>query len=601
MNFFILNVEAPLTELERADLIRIARELERAYMFKHNLIQETAYASLLKNDRKQLHRACAQALESAYPDRLDDYVALLAQHYMEAGDELKTFAYARRAGDAARRVHAYAEALMHYDTAVLLASRLPLDPKDIVHVYKQRGRTVELVGKYDEAVETYQALRTLGKTRGDAYLEMGALLPLATLYTIPNPAHDLEQAAHWNDQALVLARQLGEDEAEVRALWNQLLQAYFAGKMESAVEHGKQALALADRLGLTEMRAFILNDMSRAVLTTASVSEAMELLDEARTLWRQLGNMPMLADNLSSSAENAMVGGHWELAEQFAQESENVSQAIGNLWNMAYVNGTRAQIHALRGELDEYFKLNARVIELGHKSGFIAAALLSRLINSHVLGEMGAPQRGLELLNDLNQEMEGVPLFLEAWLLSVQQYLEFLCGDYAAARATLEKIRAASIPEDLASFGPIIITIGEANLAWQDGDYAHVVHVTSALLARLRATAVRVFMPDLLLRQARGYLGLGHTAAAVKTLAQAEELARDMQARPALWEILLERSALESRRGSTAPAHAFRAQAQELVRWIAAHTPADPAVTFGVNLRAAFLNQPRVRALLDSG
>ncbi len=177
----MLTLTAPLTQLERADLIRRLRELEEAYQFKHNLIQESAYMSLLKSDRRALHRSCAEALERAYPNELDELAALLAKHFAEAGDEEKTFAYARRAGDAAMRVSAHAEALMHYDTATLLAARLPLATKDLIQLHQQRGRALELMGRFDDAVEAYRALYALGQTRGDAHIELGALLSLGTL------------------------------------------------------------------------------------------------------------------------------------------------------------------------------------------------------------------------------------------------------------------------------------------------------------------------------------------------------------------------------------------------------------------------------------
>ena len=75
-----------LTHLESSGLIRLAQALpELEYLFRHALVQEAAYGSILKKDRKQLHLAVGEALERAYADRADELHGLLAYHYSRAG------------------------------------------------------------------------------------------------------------------------------------------------------------------------------------------------------------------------------------------------------------------------------------------------------------------------------------------------------------------------------------------------------------------------------------------------------------------------------------------------------------------------------------
>jgi predicted ATPase len=73
-----MNLNASLTQLETAQLVRRADDAERMYQFKHALVQDTAYQSLLKHERKHLHRVVGEALEEAYPAQLDENAALLA-------------------------------------------------------------------------------------------------------------------------------------------------------------------------------------------------------------------------------------------------------------------------------------------------------------------------------------------------------------------------------------------------------------------------------------------------------------------------------------------------------------------------------------------
>src|SRR5439155_25684062 len=109
---------ADLDLLERAQFLqRIAAPgqsdgdaLDRTYVFKHALTQEAAYHSLLHKTRREIHERVAKTYESLYPNRLDEYAALLARHYELAGDAQRAVEYLTRAGERARRISAFAEA-----------------------------------------------------------------------------------------------------------------------------------------------------------------------------------------------------------------------------------------------------------------------------------------------------------------------------------------------------------------------------------------------------------------------------------------------------------------------------------------------------------
>lgn len=117
------NLQTSLRVIEQAELARVLAEPELAYVFKHALMQDTAYQSLLKNERRRLHRAIGDTLE--HSARADDLAAELAHHFSNAGDDEKTVVYAQRAGDNAARVFAYPEAAAHYERALDALTRLP--------------------------------------------------------------------------------------------------------------------------------------------------------------------------------------------------------------------------------------------------------------------------------------------------------------------------------------------------------------------------------------------------------------------------------------------------------------------------------------------
>lgn len=129
-----------LSTIEQAELVRRLGDVELAYQFKHALVQDIAYASLLKQERKRLHRAIGATLERTYDERADEFAAELARHFAEAGDDAKTFYYAQRAGDAAAHLFAYPEAYTYYSHALEAVARLPDTPE-------QRRKRVDITVK----------------------------------------------------------------------------------------------------------------------------------------------------------------------------------------------------------------------------------------------------------------------------------------------------------------------------------------------------------------------------------------------------------------------------------------------------------------------
>ncbi len=109
------SVERSLSELQRLDLLRESRRWpEPEFRFKHALIQEAAYRTLVGQERTRLHRKAADWLEDSYAGREDEVAGLLAHHWLAAEDEDKAVTYLTRAGDRARQDYALDEAIGHY-------------------------------------------------------------------------------------------------------------------------------------------------------------------------------------------------------------------------------------------------------------------------------------------------------------------------------------------------------------------------------------------------------------------------------------------------------------------------------------------------------
>lgn len=101
---------------------------QASYLFKHALIQETAYQSLLKRARQRYHQHIAQVLEAQFVETTENHPELLAYHYSEAGLAAQAVSYWQRAGQQAAEHAAYAEAVAHFTQGLEILQTLPESP-----------------------------------------------------------------------------------------------------------------------------------------------------------------------------------------------------------------------------------------------------------------------------------------------------------------------------------------------------------------------------------------------------------------------------------------------------------------------------------------
>ena len=106
---------------------------QATYMFKHALIQEAAYQSLLRSTRQQYHQRIAQVLEARFPALVETQPELVAQHYTAAGCTEQAVPYWQRAGQHASERSAHLEAISHLTTGIELLQTLPETPERTQH------------------------------------------------------------------------------------------------------------------------------------------------------------------------------------------------------------------------------------------------------------------------------------------------------------------------------------------------------------------------------------------------------------------------------------------------------------------------------------
>lgn len=149
-------VRAALTELQRLDLVRERRRWpEPEFRFKHALIQDTAYRTMVREQRNLLHRRAAEWLGRQYAGREDEVAGLLAHHWLGAEDEDRAAVHLTRAGDRARQEYALDEAISHYQELLPILERRG-EGREIALVLFKLALALHMTLRFAEANTAYQ-------------------------------------------------------------------------------------------------------------------------------------------------------------------------------------------------------------------------------------------------------------------------------------------------------------------------------------------------------------------------------------------------------------------------------------------------------------
>ncbi|MDD1520036.1 adenylate/guanylate cyclase domain-containing protein [Bradyrhizobium sp. WBAH42] len=243
-----LTLGAALGQLEEAELLlRRGTPPEANYSFKHALVQEAAYESLLRSKRQVLHTRIGDVLREKFPVVAETEPEVLAHHFTEAGLSEIALEWWRKAGQQALKRSAYSEAIAHLGKAIAIADQLPDEPRRMMsrlHLQIAYGRALRgsLGHSAPETVAAWTRARQFAAGIDDpvelapvhsglfnACLTHGELAPMREL------ADAIRSAAERRPDSPVAA---------VVAHWTGGVTCWFAGGYSNARTHLERALAI---------------------------------------------------------------------------------------------------------------------------------------------------------------------------------------------------------------------------------------------------------------------------------------------------------------------------------------------------------------------
>jgi predicted ATPase len=218
---------------------------QATYTFKHALIQDVAYQSLLRSTRQQYHQRIAQALEAQFPETVATQPELVAQHYTTAGCHEQAIPYWLRAGQRASDRSAYLEAISHVTTGIALLTTLPATPEHtqralILHV--ALGAALQMTKGFaaPEVERAYARARELCQQVGETPELVPVLFGLWRFYAVRPQLHI---ARELGDTLLRLAHRAQDPALAVIAYYALGATWFFLGALPTARQHVEEGIA----------------------------------------------------------------------------------------------------------------------------------------------------------------------------------------------------------------------------------------------------------------------------------------------------------------------------------------------------------------------
>ena len=407
-----------LSQLVEAELLyQRGRPPRATYIFKHALIQDAAYQSLLKRTRQQCHRQVADILESRFPETLETQPELLAHHHTEANSPQTAVEYWRKAGQQAVHRFADREAVGHLEKGLGVLLTLPDTPERARQeltlqtslgptLMATKGYAAPAVGKaYRRARDLCQELK-----------EITPLFPVLWglwMYHLVRAEH--EAANELTKQLLGVAQTTGDQDLALEANFAVGLSAFYCGELLAAREHLEKAIGaydperhkgLASTYGGLDPGVCCLEYVAWTLWLLGYPDQALKRADEAQPLAKQVANLYTQTRSLYWDSLVRQFTGQWDVLRERIEVAINMATEHGFALVLGVGPIMRGWALVTEGQAEEGIRQISQGVERYRATGagFQLPHLLTPLIEAY--NKIEQPQEGLAVLAEAQALVE---------------------------------------------------------------------------------------------------------------------------------------------------------------------------------------------------
>ncbi len=365
------------------------------FSFKHAILRDVTYESVLKRLRQMYHAQTARWLSEQTREQGAGTAARIAEHYERAEEIAEAAAWYARAGKQAKDSHAPDSALHAYRKALELDARLA-DPAPSrsawrLEVTEGLGQVLLWLGAYSESIEAFAEMQTMAAMSGDLLAEANAWHGMAEAQMHEGDFRSSIESAEREEEISLAA---GADLPLAKALWMKAWGAFRLGDVETALPLATRVAELSSNLDDRAQIAHSLNLLGVLKSVTGRREEAVQHFEQALEIFHSLGNrrrsMPLL-NNLGVIAEGR---GDYESARARYQEALDVAREIGNRdGEIAYLSNLGA-VEVRLGDFASAERELQSVIRMVGSGGSEVLAFTHAFLAEAQLG-LGKPEEAL--------------------------------------------------------------------------------------------------------------------------------------------------------------------------------------------------------------
>jgi tetratricopeptide (TPR) repeat protein len=300
------------------------------YIFKHAILRDVTYETVLLQMRRLYHTRVARWLEGHAGERLGEYLGLIAGHYELAGEMAQAADYLLHAGMAARAISAYHDAINTFERALALLPQGEAARRGALHV--QLGYAYRQLSDYPTATHHLEAGLSLARSNNDTSTEVAALNGLGWALMGQGKYED---ARPYLNKALTLARTIHDWRGVALALHHLGDVAYRQGQSDEAVRYAWECLVLYRNLGDQQGIAGAFRILGFVSYMRGQYADAVRHHEESRRIYAEIGDRWGVGTGYINLGESARRQGQFAEAARYYEQSLPFFKEIDNRFGAA--------------------------------------------------------------------------------------------------------------------------------------------------------------------------------------------------------------------------------------------------------------------------
>jgi predicted ATPase len=354
------DMQSALSLLEQADIIyRVGISPFVRFAFKHVLLRDAIYDTLLRSKKQQIHADIAAILENDFPELVENQLEILAYHYQEAGNHQLAIRCWFQSGQRALAHSANVEAIANFRKALQLLNALPETPE---------------------------------RTKQEIDIQLALGIPLIAVQ-----GYASAQTREAFSRARTLCLRLGNIPEYFQALFGLWGHSWMSGKNDEALHMSDEFLSRSQPLSDPVPLMVAHRVMGSTLLTIGEFQSSRNHFEEAIRLSLSKGKQPLYNLYMVEPQAASLLLLSWDLwflgypDQSLSRVSEALAlaQDLGHPYTVAFAHYMSSVVHLLRGDAARALESAEKSLEVSQEQRFSLYVILSRISRGRAVGDLG--------------------------------------------------------------------------------------------------------------------------------------------------------------------------------------------------------------------